>query len=103
MNTSRLGQQARVFTLTLTVPDDLAREGFRLSLREGTFGVEILNVTALGACCRIYNAVDECWPSSRESVGQSLREAARIVHVIPGSAKRLDELVVAGIRDKTGR
>lgn len=83
--------------------DDLPNKGSPFSLRESTFRVEALNMTALGACRRIYNAVDDCWLSRCEGVGQSLREARCIVHVIPGAAKCPNELVVACIRDKTSR
>jgi len=44
------------------------------SFREGHFGIEVLDMTALGACCRVYYDVDECRLPGSKGVGHSLAE-----------------------------
>ena len=75
------------------------------SVPDLALGVQILQMTALGACIGIDDAIDKCRLARCERVNQSLGEAWRnIGHVMAGALECFDPFfVVARVFHENGR
>ena len=68
-----------------------------LLLRDTALRVQILDMAALSACCRIDDAVDQCRFARRQGFGKGLGETLRVGDMMTSAPERLNEFVVARV------
>src|SRR5258708_39127246 len=74
-----------------------------LLLRDTALRVQILDMAALSACCRIDDAVDQCRFARRQGFGKGLGETFRVGDMMTSAPESLNEVVVARVFIKGGR
>src|SRR6267142_32464 len=73
-----------------------------LLLRDTALRVQILDMAALSACCRIDDAVDQCRFPRRQGFGKGLGETLRVGDMMTSAPESLNELVVARVFVENG-
>src|SRR6266850_5399259 len=71
-----------------------------LLLRDTALRVQILDMAALSACCRIDDAVDQCRLARRQGFGKGLGETLRVGDMKTSAPEGLNEFVVARAFDE---
>ena len=74
-----------------------------LLLRDTALRVQILDMAALSARCRIDDAVDQCLFARRQGLGKGLGETLRVGDMMTIAPESLNELVVARVFVEGGR